>query len=125
MKKFLAIVFSIFYFGLSSGAVFSVHYCMDELVAVSQKITDECGTCGTHQKKGCCDSEVKILKTDQSQKADLLKLTFSESVLESVQAYFNIPTFSVSNSKFSTLKINAPPEKWSVPIFIQHCNFRI
>jgi hypothetical protein len=67
MKKILAILFSVFYFGFSSGAVFSVHYCMKEFVSISQKVDDVCSKCGVKTKKDCCKTEIKVVKVDDSQ----------------------------------------------------------
>jgi hypothetical protein len=76
MKKILAILFSIFYFGFSSGAVFSVHYCMKEFVSVSQKVDDICANAALKTKKGCCKTEIKVVKVDDSQNLICLKLIF-------------------------------------------------
>lgn len=126
MKKILAILFSIFYFGFSSGAVFSVHYCMQEFVSVSQKADDICGKCGVKDKKGCCKTEIKVVKVDDSQKSDLLKIDFLEQISEiPVKHQFASVDRSFSATKFTQIQINAPPESKAVPIYINHCNFRI
>ena len=125
MKKILAIVLSIFYFGLSSGAVFSTHYCMNELASLSQDSQKTCGICGSEKKNNCCKTEFKILKTDQSQKANLLVFAFTPQFSEIVQHHFKILTPSFFEEKLASIQINAPPERGLVPIFIQHCNFRI
>lgn len=118
MKKFLNILLTFFYFGMSSGAAISIHYCMDELSSIGQSSDESCGKCGTKSKNDCC-------KTDTSKKSELLQLSFVSSYAEVVTHHFKFPDISYSDSKFSSIKINAPPESWSVPIFIQHCNFRI
>lgn len=126
MKKILAILFSVFYFGFSSGAAFSVHFCMEEFVSVSQKTTDICGKCGVKEKKGCCKTEVKVVKVDDSQKSDLLMINLLSQiapVLTKNQFFFTDQSFSVA--KFSQIRINGPPEYSPVPIYINHCNFRI
>lgn len=126
MKKILAILFSIFYFGFSSGAAFSVHYCMQELVSVSQKADDICGKCGVKDKKGCCKTEIKVVKVDDSQKSDLLNINLLTSISElPVNDQFFSVDRSFSASKFTQIQINAPPEYSPVPIYIHHCNFRI
>lgn len=126
MKKILAILFSVFYFGFSSGAAFSVHFCMEELVSVSQKTTDICGKCGVKEKKGCCKTEVKVLKVDDSQKADLLKIDFiSQIAPASAHQQFFFIDKSFSAAKFTLIRINGPPEYKLVPIYINHCHFRI
>ncbi|MDR6922698.1 MULTISPECIES: HYC_CC_PP family protein [Chryseobacterium] len=126
MKKILAILFSVFYFGFSSGAAFSVHYCMQEFVSVSQKTDDICGKCGVKDKKSCCKTEIKVVKVDDSQKSDFLKIDFLNQILEKAPDHqFFVTDKSFSASKFSQIRINAPPEYRPVPIYINHCNFRI
>ncbi|MGR3857510.1 HYC_CC_PP family protein [Chryseobacterium indologenes] len=126
MKKILAILFSIFYFGFSSGAAFSIHYCMKEFVSVSQKVDDICGKCGVKDKKGCCKTEIKIVKVDDSQKSDYLNVDFLSAVSEiPVKDQFSVVDKSFSATKFTQIQINAPPEYRLVPIYINHCNFRI
>ncbi len=125
MKKILAILFSVFYFGFSSGAVFSVHYCMNELASISQKVDDVCSKCGVKTKKDCCKTEIKIVKVDDSQKSDFLKIDFLKQIHDAHKNDFFFVDHSFSATKFTQIQINAPPEKRSVPIFISHCNFRI
>lgn len=125
MKKFFVLLFSVFYFGLSSGAVLAVHYCMDELVSVSQHNDDACTKCGALNKKDCCKTEFKVLKTDPSPKVGLLELSFSPFMAETVRHYDEFRDISFSALRFSGTEINAPPENKAVPIFIKYCNFRI
>lgn len=125
MKKFLAIIFSVFYFGFSSGAVFSVHYCMEELASVNQKVDDICSKCGVKTKKDCCKTEFKVVKVDDSQKSDLLKIDFLKQIPDVENHTFFFVDRSFSATKFIQIQINAPPENRRVPIFINHCNFRI
>lgn len=125
MKKILAILFSVFYFGFSSGAVFSVHYCMEEFASISQKVDDICSKCGVKTKKDCCKTEIKVVKVDDSQKSDFLKIDFAKQITEVHQHEFLFVDKSFSATKFIQIQINAPPENRPVPIFIHHCNFRI
>ncbi|MFC3157686.1 hypothetical protein SAMN05443633_10418 [Chryseobacterium arachidis] len=125
MKKILAILFSVFYFGFSSGAVFSVHYCMDEFASVSQKMDDICSKCGVKTKKDCCKTEIKLIKVDDSQKSDFLKIDFLQQISELPKHEFFFTDQSFSAAKFIQIQINAPPDSQSVPIFIYHCTFRI
>ncbi|AZA85221.1 hypothetical protein C1637_13940 [Chryseobacterium lactis] len=99
---------------------------MQEFVSVSQKTNDICGKCGVKDKKGCCKTEIKIVKVDDSQKSDFLKIDFLSQISEipaEPQFFFVDRSFSVS--KFTQIQINAPPEYRPVPIYINHCNFRI
>lgn len=125
MKKILAILFSVFYFGFSSGAVFSIHYCMEELVSVSRKIDDMCGKCGVKTKKDCCKTEIKIVKVDDSKTSSLLTIGFVTCIPEPQKRQFFLLDKIFWRSKLTTVQNNGPPDQSSVPIFIQHCNFRI
>ncbi|KAA0130074.1 hypothetical protein FY557_02270 [Chryseobacterium sp. SN22] len=125
MKKILAIVFSVFYFGFSSGAVFNVHYCMNELASVSRNTKDVCSKCGVKTKKDCCKTEIRVVKVDDSQKSDFLKIDLLKQILQVSRQRFFVTDLSFSSSKFTRIRINAPPEIRPVPIFITHCHFRI
>ena len=125
MQKILTILLSIFYFGMSSGAVFSAHYCMDELVSFSQDPGRSCTVCGAEKKDDCCKTEFKILKTDQSQKSEITQLTTIFLFFEPKKVVFSFPFPSFFPEKWASTPINAPPEIGLTPIFIQHCNFRI
>ncbi|REC76502.1 hypothetical protein DRF60_13885 [Chryseobacterium elymi] len=99
---------------------------MEEFVSVSQKTSDICGKCGVKEKKGCCKTEIKVVKVDDSQKSDLLMINFLGQiapVLTQQQFFFVDKSFSAT--KFTQIRINGPPEYRPVPIYINHCNFRI
>ncbi|UHO40766.1 hypothetical protein H5J24_08980 [Chryseobacterium capnotolerans] len=99
---------------------------MQEFVSVSQKVDDICGKCGVKDKKGCCKTEIKVVKVDYSQKSDLLNVDFLGQVTEiPVTHQFAFVDRSFSAAKFTQIQINAPPEYQPVPIYINHCNFRI
>lgn len=125
MKKIFAILFSVFYFAFSSGAVFGVHYCMDELSSITQKMEDVCSKCGMKTKKDCCKTEFKLVKVDESQKSDFLKIDLLQHISELSSYVFFFLDKSYSATKFTQIQIKAPPEERSVPIFISFCNFRI
>ncbi|AZA51402.1 hypothetical protein EG346_18670 [Chryseobacterium carnipullorum] len=99
---------------------------MEEFVSVSQKTTDICGKCGVKEKKGCCKTEVKVVKVDDSQKSDLLMIDFLGQIAPAFtqhQYFFTDQSFSAS--KFTRIRINGPPAYRPVPIYINHCHFRI
>ncbi|REC45342.1 hypothetical protein DRF67_16425 [Chryseobacterium pennipullorum] len=99
---------------------------MQEFVSESHQIDGICGKCGVKEKKGCCKTEIKVVKVDHSQKSDLLTVDFLNQISEApVAYYFAYADRSFSASKFTQIQINAPPEYKPVPIYINHCNFRI
>ena len=125
MKKYLAIMFTFFYFGFSSGMVYNVHYCLDQIFVSSTSSSKTCELCGTKKEKDCCKSEIKILKTDVAQKADISFINNAPLVAivpEVIYAEFLMPV--VERNQFS-VQVNAPPDKAELPLFISYCNFRI
>lgn len=118
-------MFTVFYFGFSSGIDYNVHYCLDQIFLSSTSSSDSCDLCGTKEKKDCCKSEIKILKTDVASKADVSFVNpapLPAIVSEVFYSEFLIP--AVERNQFS-IQVNAPPEKAQLPLFISHCNFRI
>ncbi|QDP84901.1 hypothetical protein FNJ88_04780 [Chryseobacterium sp. SNU WT5] len=125
MKKYLAIMFTVFYFGFSSGMVYNVHYCLDQILVSSVSSSKTCDVCGTEDKKDCCKSEVKVLKTDVGPKANISFINDAPIGAVLPQEYFvNFITPILERNNFS-IHINAPPETAELPLFISHCNFRI
>ena len=117
-------MFTVFYFGFSSGMVYNVHYCLDQIF-VSASSDNTCNICGTKEKKDCCKSEIKILKTDVAQKSDVSFINDAPLVAtipEVFYAEFIIP--AIERNQFS-VQVNAPPDKAELPLFISYCNFRI
>ena len=118
-------MFTVFYFGFSSGMVYNVHYCLDQIFVSSTSSSKTCDLCGTKKEKDCCKSEIKILKTDVAQKADVSFINSAPLVAivpEVFYAEFLIPV--VERNQFS-VQVNAPPDKAELPLFISNCNFRI
>lgn len=124
MKKFLAIILTVFYFGTSSGMVYNVHYCLDQIL-VSTSTTKTCGFCSTKKEKDCCKHQVKVLKTDAAQKADTSFISGNAFVSILPKVYFSEFLTPFVEQNYFSVHINAPPDKERVPLFITHCNFRI
>ena len=118
-------MFTVFYFGFSSGMVYNVHYCLDQIFVSAASSDNTCDLCGTDQEKDCCKSEIKILKTDVAQKTAISFINDAPLVAivpELFYAEFLIPI--VERNQFS-IQVNAPPDKAELPLFISYCNFRI
>jgi len=98
---------------------------MNKLASVSRKGEDVCSKCGVKAKKDCCKTEIKVVKVGDSQKSDFLKIDLMKEIREVFRPEFFVTDRSFSNSKFTQIRINAPPEIRPVPIFITHCHFRI
>ncbi len=118
-------MFTVFYFGFSSGMVYNVHYCLDQISISSVSSSKTCDVCNTEDEKDCCKSEVKILKTDVAQKADITFINDAPLAILLPQITFaDFFPSTVQRNEFS-VQANAPPGKAKLPLFITHCNFRI
>lgn len=118
-------MFTVFYFGFSSGMVYNVHYCLDQILVSAVSSSETCDICDTEDKNDCCSSEVNILKTDVAQKADI---TFVNDAPLAIL----LPTVSFADffkqvfpRNESAIYVKAPPDKPQLSLFITHCNFRI
>lgn len=125
MKKYLALMFTVFYFGFSSGMVYNVHYCLDQIFISSAAKSDTCDLCGTKSKNDCCKSEVKVLKTDAAQKADISFIGDAPLVAIVPKVFFaDFSPVILKRNQFSVFT-HAPPDTPELPLFISYCNFRI
>lgn len=146
MKRFLTILFTVFYFTASSGVTVHMHYCMDKLVDVNfwQAKKESCNSCSSTEasksenckkcsskkakSKDCCQDRHEQLKIEKSQQAaqNLYKAgSFSALALFHQPSSFQ-DLFILSNNERLRLPFsNAPPLKSSVPTFILNCTFRI
>ena len=125
MKKCLAVMFTVFYFGFSSGMVYNVHYCMDKVLTSFATSTNTCGLCGKEKMKDCCKSEIKVLKTDVAQKADISFIADAPVVGILPELFYADFFTSVLDRNQFSVRVKAPPNKSELPLFISYCNFRI
>jgi hypothetical protein len=68
VKRFVVSILAFFYLGLASGVVINLHYCMGELSSVEYGYHGhtKCGACGMEEKDGCCNTELKVIKLQDS-----------------------------------------------------------
>jgi hypothetical protein len=118
-------MFTVFYFGFSSGMVYNVHYCMNKVFTSFSTSSNTCGLCGKNKKKDCCKDQFKVLKTDSAKKADVSFIA-DASFVAIVPQVFNVD-FLTPVLEFNQFSVatNAPPNKAKIPLFISYCNFRI
>lgn len=128
MKKIIALVFAVLYISAASGFVLNVHYCMGNFVGVDidGKKSDTCGKCGmADSTSGCCHSESKIVKIDNSHKAS--------SVVYNIEIpVSNLPVFlsffersNLNSDKIDLPVAYAPPIDIFPDLNILHSVFRV
>jgi hypothetical protein len=122
MKKFLLGLFTIFYFGISTGATLQVHYCMGKMVNIDlvNRGTDSCHECRMKKmngKKGCCHDEQKVIKIAGDQN--------STDAAYQIVHYEEFPSILVSSPIEDNTGTAALFRDSQVPIYIRNCFFRI
>ncbi|MFC6269477.1 hypothetical protein [Frigoriflavimonas asaccharolytica] len=125
MKKFFAIMFTVFYFGFSSGMVYNVHYCMNIVFTTLTKSDNTCKICGKGKMKDCSKDQIKVLKTDVAQKADISFITDAPFALLQSKIFYSDFLITVLERNYFSIPLNAPPDKVGVALFISYRNFRI
>lgn len=68
MKKVVISILAVLYLGLASGVMMNLHYCMGQLSSVEYGYDEHnhCDKCGMEQKDGCCNTEFKLVKLQDS-----------------------------------------------------------
>lgn len=114
-----------FYFGTSSGMVYKLHQCLESFSIFAVNSDQTCKLCKTEKKNDCCKTQFKIVKTSPANKADFLKIDLLKHLALLPKSVYLNPVFKISSTNRSFVRINAPPEKRTLALFIRDCNFRI
>lgn len=118
-------MFTVFYFGFSSGMVYNVHYCLNEIFVSTVSTSKTCDLCGTKKEKDCCKSEIKILKTDVAQKVDFSFTNQAPLVVILPEVFYSEFLIPAVERNYYFIQVNAPPDIAELPLFLSYCNFRI
>src|SRR5688572_19982866 len=127
MKKIVVIALLLVYGLSSTGATVHLHFCCGKLDDISFSPIDSkiCSTKTFSSTKKCCDSkhiELKV-KSDQEPGAKwIADCKVFATPLYHASFYGWIPTHKIPVNALAT----GPPQRVSaVPLFIQHCVYRI
>ena len=121
-------ILAFLYLGLSSGIVKNLHYCMGELsnVAYGYDNEESCGSCGMKEKQGCCSTELKIVKLEDSHHwaklLTLTKKTFSVTSLPDPQDELRLPTRVLYSNE---PVYYSPPDNRSNQVYLRNMNLLI
>lgn len=132
MKRFITILLTFLYVGVSSGNSLYLHYCMGELqgMSLSQDQGDHCDNCGMLKsrsvKKGCCEEKQQHFKIDKDQKTSSYDFQFNAlypvTLTPKYSDIFPLHSTSISES----FPVNqAPPDLTSQPVYLLNQAFRI
>ncbi|MBI2730202.1 MAG: hypothetical protein HYX40_05535 [Sphingobacteriales bacterium] len=120
----------ILYLVTTSGVVVTIHYCMGKISSADYGVAnvhfcDKCGIKESGKKKGCCHSENKIYKIDDSHNfvkasSDLVKITATVPgrIINAEQPVHDTETLLA-------LQYHSPPDKRRTVVYLYNNVFRI
>ena len=87
VKKVAIVILAFLYLGLTTGVVKNLHYCMGELSNVDYGYDshDACDNCGMQEKDGCCNTELKVVKLDDSHQWSQLGFDKKQVILSIIE----------------------------------------
>lgn len=127
MKKGLVILLAIVYLTLTSGVVVNIHYCMGRVAGVSygHEAEHKCDKCGMEEKKGCCETEHKLVKAD-SDHLFAKVVTSPLSFTSTLPAVFPEVNLSILTSReHYNSQYHSPPDFRSNNLPVYNSVFRI
>ena len=127
MKKGLVFLLAIIYISLTSGIVVNIHYCMGRVAGVTYgaEASHRCDKCGMESKKGCCDTEHKLVKADDDHiYAKSIDAPLNFTALAAIPfSEYNV-SFIASKDQYDT-KYHSPPDLRSNNLTVYTSVFRI
>ena len=128
MKRSVVAILAIIYIAISSGVVVNIHYCMGKMSSVKLQAwtPSSCG-CGKkmESKKGCCKTELKVVKIEDAQKAAYADLAVAAPVTPFVTD-LNLLQTPFYNAQLTVLpKEHSPPVISGQETYLRNCVFRI
>jgi hypothetical protein len=128
MKRSAVAILAIIYIAISSGVVVNIHYCMGKMSSAKLQAwtASSCG-CGKkmESKKGCCKTELKIVKIEDAQKA-----TYADFVLQAPVTPL-VTELNLLQTPFYNARSIVSPHEHSPPVnsgqetYLRNCAFRI
>jgi hypothetical protein len=127
MKKLFIIVLMLVYGLSSSGTTINLHYCCGKLEGISFTGDQErnCNKCNNIKTNDCCsDKQVSAsITSDQQAVNKWVQLTKQLVGITALQVIYNsFKDYSISDERLARGTPKDPPP---IPLFIQHCTFRI
>lgn len=131
MKKFLAAILAVLYMGTSTGAAFTMHYCMGKVAGweLGHQKENACDKCGMEKPvkkdKDCCKDEHKMLKSDADQKTAESAFQFIQAATASPAYFLQTTVVDISSITERHPITNAPPHKGGLSVYLCNCVFLI
>ena len=130
MKKFLVAILAFVYLVTTSGVVVTIHYCMGKLSSAEYGVAkiskcDKCGMKETQKKKGCCHTESKIFKVDDSHNYIKSNLDFSKIAIATPVEFISLTQPFQGVEKILALQYHSPPGNRCTSVYLYNCVFKI
>jgi hypothetical protein len=128
MKRSAVAILAIIYFAISSGVVVNIHYCMGKMSSAKLQAwtSNSCG-CGKkmESKKGCCKTELKLVKLEDAQKASYADFAIHTPVtpLFTELNLLQTPSYTVQDINYP--QEHSPPGISKQDTYLRNCVFRI
>jgi hypothetical protein len=128
MKRSAVAILAIIYLAISSGVVVNIHYCMGKMSSVKlQAWAPNTCACGKkmESKKGCCKTELKVLKVQDAQKIAYADYAFQLPVTTIVTELNLLQTPFYNNASAILPNGHSPPILSGPDPYLRNCVFRI
>lgn len=125
MKRIIAFILALVYITSTSGAVITTHYCAGKIKSVSVELSIKSCACKAEEPKGCCKTEQKLVKLNDTHKASNVAFNFGldEYIVPSEHHLTNDIPLVFSNINLQ--QGNSSPPLLPVAIYIYNCSFLI
>jgi hypothetical protein len=128
MKRSAVAILAIIYLAISSGVVVNIHYCMGKMSSVKLQawVPNTC-ICGKkmESKKGCCKTELKVVKMQNAQKIAYADYAFNVPVT-TIATPLNLLQSPFYNSTPAILPGgHSPPILSGTDTYLRNCVFRV
>lgn len=129
MKKLFAVILLLIYFTVSTGFVFSLHYCMGKFDSVQLGVSEseKCNKCGMHtaNSDGCCHDEVKVLKLQQDPLVAKVLLPVAAQMPVEVPLSLHLTTPFYNYRSPEVYEHFRPPLLSEQETYLSNCVFRL
>ena len=126
MKKIIVVLIILVYGLSSTGAIVHLDYCCGRLenISLSSSQMEDCKDVAI-KAKGCCDSKQVHLKVKGEQEVSVKWASDQKLSISSINIVQGQHEIAIAYKPISEFSNGPPLPHSSVPLFIQHCLFRI
>ena len=130
MKKIIIGILAVFYLITTSGVVVTIHYCMGKISSAEYGLSkvnfcDKCGMKETGKKKGCCHTENKVYKVDDSHNYVKSNVDFTQTIIAIPVEFISLNQSLQGVEKTLALKYHSPPDNRGISVYLYNNVFRI